>query len=92
MLTQLRLPPPSLSPSPTLHLSQRGLQQLHMLFRMRLLHVQLRHLLHHEIRIDVHFLTQLSAFNAPLARNSEDADRRLGVDKGIDAGRDVCEG
>lgn len=63
-----------------------------MLLRMRLLHIRLRHLLHHEIRINIHFLAQLAICNAPLARDSEDADGRLGVDEGIDAGGDVGEG
>ena len=63
------------------YLSKRSLQQLNMLVGMRLLHIRLSHLLHHEIRINVDFLAKLAVRNAPLARDSQDADGRLSVDK-----------
>jgi hypothetical protein len=68
-----------------LPLTPRRLQQLNMLLRMRLLHVTLSNLLHHEIRLNLHLFTQHTALNAPLARDSQHADRRLRVDEGVDA-------
>jgi hypothetical protein len=62
-----------------------------MLPGMRLLHIALRNLLHHEIRIDIHLLTQLPILDPPLPRNREHAHRRLGVHKTVDAVGDVCE-
>jgi hypothetical protein len=63
-----------------------------MLPGMRLLHITLRNLLHHEIRIDIHLLTQLPILDPPLPRNREHAHGRLGVYKTVDAVGDVCEG
>lgn len=62
-----------------------------MLLRMRLFHIGLRNLLHHEIGIDIHFLAQQTVFNPPLAGNGEHADRGFGVDEGVDARGRVCE-
>ena len=86
-------PPPLPShPSQSQHLSYRSLQQLDMLCRMRLLHITLRNLLHHEIRINVDLLAQLAIGDTPLAADSQYADGGLGVDKGVDAVGDVGEG
>jgi hypothetical protein len=63
-----------------------------MLSRMRLLHIRLRNLLHHKVGIDINFLAQRSTSNAPLSGDGKHADRRLSVDKGVDAFGDVGEG
>lgn len=68
-----------------------GLQQLNMLLRMRLLNITLRHLLHHEIRIDIHILRQQPIRNTPLPSNSQRTDRWLRVNQGVDASGHVGE-
>jgi hypothetical protein len=76
----------------TPHLSLGQLQQLAVLLRMRLFHISFCHLLHHEIPVNLHVLDQLAVCDAPLARDGQRADGRLGVDQCIDAGGNVGEG
>lgn len=83
-----KLLPPSSSHSSRL----RHLQKPSMLLRMRLLHIPLRHLLHHKVPIDLHFLRQLAVHHPPLRRNRQRANGGLGVDEGVDAVRDVGKG
>lgn len=78
--------------TPLIHLCLGGLEQLGVLLRVRLLNIALRDLLHHEVPIDDHVLGELAARNAPLARDRQDADRRLSVDEGVDAVGGVGEG
>ena len=63
-----------------------------MLLRMRLLHIPLRHLLHHKVSIDLHLLGQLAVHHPPLGRDRQRANGGLGVDEGVDAVGDVGEG
>ena len=63
-----------------------------MLLRVRLLNIALSNLLHHEVSINNHILSQLAARDAPLASDGQDADGRLGVDEGVDAVGGVGEG
>ena len=70
---------------PKPHLRLRGLKQLSVLLRVRLLNIALSNLLHHEVPINHHVLSQLATCNAPLASDRQDADGRLGVDEGVDA-------
>lgn len=65
-----KLLPPSSSHSSRL----RHLQKPSMLLRMRLLHIPLRHLLHHKVPIDLHFLRQLAVHHPPLRRNRQRAN------------------
>lgn len=68
-----------------------SLQKLDMLFRMRLLNITLRNLLHHEVGINIDFLAQQAVFNPPFAGDGKDADGRLGVDKRIDTSWGIGE-
>jgi hypothetical protein len=70
----------------------RGLDQLGVLLRVRLLDVPLGHLLHHEVAVNLDVLDQLAIGDAPLAGNGQHADGRLRVDEAVDAGGCVCEG
>ena len=63
-----------------------------MLLRVSLLNIALGNLLHHEVAVNDHVLSELAAADAPLAGDSQDADRRLSVDEGVDAVGDVGEG
>jgi hypothetical protein len=72
-------------------LSPRRLKQLDMLLGMRLLDIRLGHLLHHKVGIDIDFLNQGAAHDAPFARDGQHADRGFGVDERVDARGDVGE-
>jgi hypothetical protein len=63
-----------------------------MLLGMRLLNIRLGHLLHHKVGIDVDFLDQRAACDAPLARDGQHADWGFGVDERVDARGDVGQG
>ena len=84
-------PPPAQSNTPQ-PLRLRHLQQPSMLLRMRLLHIPLRHLLHHKVPLNLHLLAQPAIHNPPLSGNSQRANGGLGVDEGVDAVGDVGEG
>ena len=73
-------------------LSLSSLEQLSVLLGVRLLNIALGNLLHHEVAVNHNVLDELAARNAPRAGNSQDTDRRLGVDKGVDAVRDIGQG
>lgn len=78
--------------NPPTHLNLHRLKQLSMLLRVGLLHVALSHLLHHKVPVNNNILRQLAAHNAPLARDGQDANGRLGVDERVDAVGGVGEG
>jgi hypothetical protein len=59
---------------------------------VRLLDVALGHLLHHEVAVNLDILDQQAIRDAPLARDGQHADGRLGVDEAVDAGGCVGEG
>lgn len=73
-------------------LSLSSLEQLGVLLRVGLLNIALSNLLHHEVSINDNILSELATANTPLACNSQDANRRLSVDEGVDAVGDVGEG
>jgi hypothetical protein len=58
---------------------------------MSLLHIGLCNLLHHEVGIDVDFLAQLAASNAPLAGDGEHANGWFSINERVNALRDVGE-
>lgn len=60
-----------------------------MLLWVRLLHIALRHLLHHKVSINFHILDKFSILNTPLPGNGQDTDWGLGVHERVDAVLDV---
>jgi hypothetical protein len=71
-------------PDPT-RSALRRLNQLGVLLRVRLLDIPLCHLLHHEVAVNLDILDQQAIGDAPLARDRQHADGRLGVDEAVDA-------
>ena len=69
----------------------RGLNQLGVLLRVRLLDIALCHLLHHEVAVNLDILDELAVGDAPLAGDGQHADGRLCVDEAVDACGSVGE-
>lgn len=89
-LNQPNAPIPS--PSFAIDLSLSSLEQLGVLLRVSLFDIALSHLLHHEVTVDNNILSQLAVCDTPLAGDSQDTDRRLCVDEGIDTVGGVDKG
>ena len=76
----------------TINLCLDGLlQKKSVLLRVRLLHVALGHLLHHEIAVNLDIFDEHTILNTPFSCDGKDTDRRFGIDERVDTCGDIRE-